>query len=438
MNTELRIGAAAVDVTPRLPVFLYGYPQVSRMSTGVHDPLFSSAIYLESGEDTLLFIGTDTIFISRQTAQRVRDRISAATSIDADAILISATHTHSGPATGRYLADLFDTVIPPPDPLYIEQLEDGIVRAGIQAYEARQLAEVGVTVVTVEGLGTHRHDPAGAHERRVSVLVARSLQTRKPLGVMLVCCMHPTVLHEDSTLISGDFPAMARRQLQRSALSESCPVIHHTGPCGNQSPRHVLQSNTFIEAERLGRLLADAIEGTLSHMKYERQMSLRAQSTKVDLPVRHFPSVVEAQKLVDSAGILLNECRYAQAPHAEVRTRECDLFGAEATLTLARADEQGLLRAAVADCLPAEIQVMQIGRWRWVGWPGEFFVEFGQEITRDPFTFVISMANGDLQGYITTQQAVVEHWYEAGSALFESPESGRLIVEATRGLLRKL
>ena len=67
--------------------------------------------------------------------------------------------------------------------------------------------------------------------------------------------MHPTVLHEDSTLVSGDFPAMTRQYLQEHVLGADCPVLYHTGPSGNQSPRHVTRANTFDEAERLGGLL---------------------------------------------------------------------------------------------------------------------------------------------------------------------------------------
>ena len=38
-----------IDITPRNSTFLYGYPHVSRLSTGVHDPLLSSSLYLDDG-----------------------------------------------------------------------------------------------------------------------------------------------------------------------------------------------------------------------------------------------------------------------------------------------------------------------------------------------------------------------------------------------------
>lgn len=439
MNAELTIGAAAIDVTPRRSLFLYGYPHAPRISTGVHDPLFSSAMYVAAGNTAVLFIANDVVLIPREMARRVRDRLSTVICIPPSQILISATHTHSGPATCLYLADEIDKAIPPLDVEYLEELEAGMIAAGLAAYAARESAEVGVSVVSVEGLGTNRHDPAEPCESRVPVLVARSVKTQRPIGIMLVCAMHATVLHEDSTLVSGDFPGLARRYLQQKVLDKNCPVLHHTGPCGNLSPRHVLNGNTFAEAERLGRLLADAVASAIATMAFERRLTIGTGFTEIDLPRRQFPEVAEALLRVDSARDRLDALTQCQALRAEIRTAECDLFGAEATLTLARARDAGRLAAAINACLPVEIQIIEIGKWRWIAWPGELFVEFGLDITRHhPDTFVISLANGDLQGYLTTQQAVTENWYEAGSAVFKSPESGRLIVAATNRLLDEL
>jgi hypothetical protein len=70
-----------------------------------------------------------------------------------------------------------------------------------------------------------------------------------------------------------------------------------------------------------------------------------------------------------------------------------------------------------------------------VFWPGEFFVEYALEVkARSPHTFVITMANGELQGYIVTPEAAARGTYEATNALFH-PDSGRRIVEATLSLL---
>ena len=86
--------------------------------------------------------------------------------------------------------------------------------------------------------------------------------------------------------------------------------------------------------------------------------------------------------------------------------------------------------------MPAEIQLIRIGPWSFVAWPGEIFVEFALQIrSRHPNTFVISLANGELQGYVVTEKAMRDGRYEALNALFAGPESGRFLVEKTMELL---
>jgi hypothetical protein len=125
----------------------------------------------------------------------------------------------------------------------------------------------------------------------------------------------------------------------------------------------------------------------------------------------------------------------AGAARQAVRTAECDWFGAEETAELARAAADGRLAAAIAQARTAEIQVIAVGPWRYVGWPGEFFVEYALAVkARAPGTFVITMANGELQGYIVTAEAAARGVYEATNALF-GPANGLRVVAATLALL---
>ncbi len=96
--------------------------------------------------------------------------------------------------------------------------------------------------------------------------------------------------------------------------------------------------------------------------------------------------------------------RHAGAPHGPLRTAEVAVFGAEERVTLARAQAQGEIAALVDRYTPAEVQVFRVGDTCLVGLPGELFVEYGLAIkARAPRrAFVISLANGDLQGYIVT------------------------------------
>jgi hypothetical protein len=107
-------------------------------------------------------------------------------------------------------------------------------------------------------------------------------------------------------------------------------------------------------------------------------------------------------------------------------------------VTLACAAAAGRLDAAVASIMPAEIAAMRVGPWWFTGWPGEMYVEFALSVkARHPNCHIISHANGELQGYLVTEEAVRGRHYEALNSLLASPESGELLVQATLQLLQK-
>jgi len=430
----LLAGAASADITPLDRQFLFGYPHVERYSTGVHDPLLSSAVYLAAGAEQMMFIANDIIFVGKASAERVRVRIEAATGVPASHVMVTATHTHSGPITVDYLSNEDDPVVPKADPTYLAHLEDGIVAAALAAHAAAQPAEVGLAVANGSGVGGNRRDPTGPSDPQVPVLIVRAAGGG-PIACMLVCSMHPTVLHEDSTLVSADFPGMARRFLQERVLGPQVPVVYHTGPAGNQSPRHVTRANTFAEAERLGAILGKAVAEAVATVSYTSEVRLSSARRFLELPRRTFPSVEEAQAKLVHARERLERLRRENAPRQEIRTAEVDWFGAEETVTLARAAAEGRIEAYYRSCLPAEIQALSINKWTFVGWPGEVFVEYALEVkSQRPDTYILSLANGELQGYIVTEEAAREGGYEASNGLF-GPPAGRMLVEATLELL---
>ena len=402
----------------------------------MHDPLFSSALFLGDGETPLLLVANDIIFVSRETSCRVRDRIHQQTGIPVANMMITATHTHSGPMTADQLCCEADPVVPKTDLQYVAQLEDGMVQAAVQAFHNAQPAELGQGIADGSCVGGNRHDPAGPANPEVPVLVVRNRDSRKFLAAMLVCSMHPTVLHEDSTLVSGDFPAMARRYLQEIVLGRDCPVLHHTGASGNQSPRHVAKANTFDEAERLGQLLGRSVARVIDSLSYADRIDLACARTFVHLPARSFPEVREARQHVERAAARLAILRQSGVNSGAVRTAECDWFGAEETLALARFAEAGRLQEVAVSLMPAEIIVMRIGDRTFAGWPGEVFVEFALQMRQQHRDcHVISLANGELQGYLANDVAVRQQWYEAMNSLFESPQSGAMLVEKTLELM---
>lgn len=426
-----------MDITPRKSLSLHGYPFVERESTGTHDPLLSSALFLSNGKEQVLFISNDIIYVDKNMVSRVRGAISNKKGIPASNILIAATHTHSGPVTVDLVISRNDPVVPKADTGYLNYMEARTVEAACQAIDSAVPAEIAFITADATGVGTNRHDPAGSKDMDVPVLVARN-KNNEYIGAMLVCSMHPTILHEDSTLFSGDFPFYIRQGIQEF-LDKSCTVVYYTGSAGNQSPRHVTKSNTFEEAERIGGIVTRSIRSIFEkEASFGANYSIEVARVFTDLPKREFPSVEAAEASRDRIKERFETLKKQDPISKATRTAEVNWFGTEELLFLAKQVRENTLQDAYNNSLPAEIQIIKMGEWTFVAWPGEVFVEYGLELKkRFNNISLITYANGELQGYVVTKEAHEKGFYEAGNSLLHY-SSGEILVKKTTELLKEL
>jgi hypothetical protein len=101
MPTEasLRAGAARVDVTPtRFPV-ISNCMFLERKAEKAHAPLHAKALVLEDSGTLLAIVVVDSCMMPRELIDRAKDMARAKTGIPAERMLVSATHTHSAPAS---------------------------------------------------------------------------------------------------------------------------------------------------------------------------------------------------------------------------------------------------------------------------------------------------------------------------------------------------
>lgn len=429
--TELKAGAATVNITPQESHFLFGYPFVDRMSTGTHDDLLSSALYLTDGKNQVLFISNDVIYVSKASTARIREGISKETGIQASNILIAATHTHSAPVTVDVVISANDPIVPKVDKNYLRFMEDSTVKAACQAVEHATWAEIAVVVGDATGVGTNRHNPEWAKDTDVPAVFVKN-KYNEYIGCMLICNMHPTILHENSTLYSSDFPHFVRKTLQEVVLGNGRPAIYFTGTAGNQSPRHVTKSNTFEEARRIGQIVADSIISKLTEtVTYSSYMPISVAQKFVDLPKRTFPPVEWAKEHRDKTKKCFEELKKNSEIPQEVRTAEVNWFGSEELLYLSKLAQDNKLGKAYQSSLPAEIQIIKVGEWKFVAWPGEVFVEYGIELKKHAEEVaLITYANGELQGYLVTREAQDGGYYEAGNSFFDH-KAGELMLSET-------
>lgn len=99
---ELRLGTAREIITPPIGGHLYGYHN-GVFSTEVHDDLTVTALAFEQGGVRALMISATVCLISTELSDEITDIISKVCALEKEAILLHATHTHSGPnVAGTY------------------------------------------------------------------------------------------------------------------------------------------------------------------------------------------------------------------------------------------------------------------------------------------------------------------------------------------------
>jgi neutral ceramidase len=438
----LMAGAATADISPTRPAALFGYPHVERISTGVHDPLLASALYLRDGANAVVLAALDLLVLDPPAARAIRRAVAQKLAASEEGMFISCTHTHSGPITSRLLAWHDDPAVPPPDPAYLQFVEDRVIESVDRAARVAVPAEIAWTTADARGVGGNRLSPSGVTDPEVGILAVREAGGDRLLAMAAIYGMHPTVLHEDSTLVSSDFPHYARQQL-RDEFGQSLVVLYHSAPCGNQSPRFFVRGQTFDEAERLGRSLGRAIATSVARLE-DRQWDsggpLAGKLLAVDLPRRPLLPVADAERLVAEDRAEDERLKSAPGERAKVRTAECAVFGSEGTLALARLEARGEIERVLQAYRPIEVQAVRIGEGCLAGLPGELFTEYALDIKRrwPGRVFPVSLVNGHLQGYVVTADAAQAGGYEALTSVLDGPKAGERLVRATLELLAAL
>ena len=431
----LQAGAAQVDITPKPGVWLTGYGARVEPSTGVHDPLFARALFLESRGRRAALVATDIIGFDDDLVTRIRDRVTRASDIHPSHLMLAATHTHAGPSV-----KCLDRMAPV-DPAFLEQLVDGIAKAVAAAARSAGPASIGAGSATgaigvnrrqrtAEGQTVIGRDPGGPIDRRVGVLRVDGKQG--PICVMLNHACHGVVLGDDNLLISADWPGAAARVMQQAAKGAVAMVTN--GACGDINPA---ERGSFDAVERQGAEVARAGMSIFDKIALSSEVEIEAAVRSIALPTRA-PTAEEARDQLGSNRAALERAQQAgDARGAQVYRAMCGWAQELVAFTSS---------GAKAEPVAAEVQAIAMDDIALVGLPGEVFVEIGANIAAaSPFqhTFIVGYANR-VVGYIPTRQAFEEGGYEVDSAhqwygfLAFTPEVQEIVEGAAVGLLKSL
>ena len=95
---QVQIGWATRDVSTDKPIVINGQAHL-RVSRGVIDPVTTTALVLDDGEDCVIFVSLDMVSFRSQLLNELREKVRAlCPEIPAEKIIANVTHAHTGPS----------------------------------------------------------------------------------------------------------------------------------------------------------------------------------------------------------------------------------------------------------------------------------------------------------------------------------------------------
>lgn len=435
----MRAGVAVGDISPGPGVLLGGYPPPVRPTSGVHDRLHCAAAFLDDEQGgQVLLVTLDASWLTRRQADAIRSEIGVRTGLAIDAIVVTASHTHSAPLL---TSECFGLPMGPTENDYTEFMIRTAARLGAEAVETTFPAEVGFgssRCGAESGIGGNRLDPVnGPTDTEVPVLAVRD-RNGTMRALITRYGLHPTILQGENTEASADFPGAMRHAVNE--LFPDAAFLYSMGLAGDQSSRYFRSEQSFAEVERFGRTLGAAVAEAVAQLRWLPDDAIRLASGEVTLVLKKYPAPEVAAARLRQVREREASLIAAGAPYTGLQTAHLWVLGAQCDYenALAQADGTTLRRYAAGQ--PYVVTVLAIGELCWVFWPGEVFADFGLDLKRRspfPVTTIVTLANGGLPGYCVTPQAQATGGYEAGNSILD-PRTGDVLVETTLQLLATL
>jgi hypothetical protein len=433
---DLRMGRGAVTITPPAGAPMAGY-YATRLAMGTHDELYAKAIVLESGETRAALVACDLVAVPPAVVEEARRLIEAKTLIPAAHVMISATHTHTGPlmigggardsAYGGHLEIAQQ---------YMRDLPMKIAESVIAAAAKLEPAKVSFAKGREESINFNRRffmkdgsigwnpgklnpaivKPAGPVDPDIGVVYFESL-TGDPLATYLNFALHLDTV--GGLEFSADYPATVASILGK-VKGQNMMSVFTNGASGNINHVDVKTSRPqkgHGEAARIGTVLAGEVIKSYARLQPVEAQNLRVRSRTIQL---------QPAQLKDGDVERANEI-----------VRDLDAGKTVKFLDTVFAFKVLDTELRKGKPLDAEVQVVTLGRdIAWVALPGEVFAELGMVIKEaSPYrlTMVVELAHGPVT-YYPNEAAVAQGNYEVVTSRV-APGSGERLVEAAKELL---
>ena len=421
VKAQIRAGVGKTNITPTLGTPMDGY-YIERLASTVHDDLYARAMVLQDGSETLVLVVTDLIDVAPYGFPAARKRIQEELNVPAVNIIISATHTHTGPTFTedyeKYVAKkIFDAV-----KIAFSNLQDVVIKSGTGkaediAFHRRFMMKDGSVKFNPGRQNPNIVEPMGPVDPGVGIIYLETVNG-DPIAVLVNFALHLDTI--GGTEISADFPYFMGEILKK-VLGDDLMVFFGFGTCGNVNHINVKEpENTkgYERAQRIGHALAAAVIREIPVLEIQNIDKLASESETVYLKIPEY-----TKKQIKEAEINAKKESDEIASTPEIR------------------EAMKVLRIHNLNNKPIEAEILTfgIGDASIVALPGEIFVELGLAIkARSPFknTLVMTLSNNSI-GYIPNKEAFKYGAYEVEVSMIAEGE-GEKLVESSANQLEKM
>lgn len=254
--TLYNIGAGIYDVTgPAAGVNMMGYANPAQINGGIHLRLFSRAFILDDTQRRVVFASVDCGMMGTLLKMKVVERLQAVYGdlYTTANVMLSGTHTHSGPA-GYLQYLLFDIT----SLGFLQETLDAMVEGIFQSIKmAHESVVPGYVYLSSGDLldASINRSPTGylnnpEEERdnylydtdKTMTLLRFEAEDGTPMGMVNWFAVHPTSMNNTNTLVSGDNKGYASQLFEQAMDPWAMPgkgrfvAAFAQSNCGDVSP----------------------------------------------------------------------------------------------------------------------------------------------------------------------------------------------------------
>jgi len=441
-TVSLQVGYARKDITPKYSVPLGGYGNTStRMSTGMLDYIYTTAIAISDGENTFILIENDLHAAVKTVLGNVRKDVSEKTGVPVECIMAAVSHTHAAP-------DLWNTAESSIGQ-YTSEVKKAMIENAVAAFEDLKPATISAGSDTVEGLNFVRHytledghvrgpnfglqynSPkiGHTHEPDTTMQVIRFDREGGDDVALVNWQSHPQrATASTETNITSDTVGVMRTYFESQV--KDCRFMYFLGASGDIAAESLIpEDNVTKDYKEQGNALGKAAVAIYN----DKLVSLSAG------PVEYtaMEYVAEVDHSEDSKVVYASDIKAVWAETNDFN--RCVKMGEPYGINSPYHATGIINKAGMGETGTLDIYAFSVGELAFVAAPYEMFCENGLYIKENsPFknTVVMSMAN-DSHNYISAAAGYDYNCYEANTCRYVKG-TGELLAEAFVNMLNQL